>query len=190
MNIVLASKSPRRKEILENLGLDFCVYSPDCDENINISSPKKLVCALSQKKAKAVATQFNGDKTDTLFIAADTVVCIDNKILGKPENEQAAASMLRSLSSRCHKVITGITVIYNGKIKSSYEVTKVYFAKISETEITDYIKTDKAYDKAGGYAIQGTASRWISKIKGDYFNVVGLPVYKLCRLAGELDITL
>lgn len=190
MKIILASKSPRRKEILENLGLNFCICSPDCDENINISSPKKLVCALSQKKVTAVAEQYKGDKNDVLFIAADTVVCIGKEILGKPKNKESAAKMIKSLSGKCHKVITGITVIYNGKTESCYESTSVYFRKVAEHEIAEYIETDEAYDKAGGYAIQGYASRWISKIKGDYFNVVGLPVYRLCELTKKLNIIL
>lgn len=190
MKIILASQSPRRKEILENLGLDFSVCVPDCDENISITSPKRLVLALSQKKAQAVASQYKENKADTLFIAADTVVCIGNKILGKPNNEKEAAEMMQLLSRKRHRVLTGITLIYNGKIKSAVETTSVYFKELSASDIAAYVKTDEAYDKAGGYAIQGAASRWIKKIKGDYFNVVGLPVYKLCSLARELNITL
>lgn len=190
MKIILASKSPRRKEILENLGLSFCVCSPGCDENLNISSPKKLVYALSQKKAAAVAEQYRDDKKDVLFIAADTVVCIGKKILGKPKNKEAAAKMIKTLSGKRHKVITGITVIYNGKTESCFESTDVYFRKVTDREIAEYIETDEAYDKAGGYAIQGYASRWTSKIKGDYFNVVGLPVYRLCELAKKFNIIL
>lgn len=190
MKIVLCSKSPRRKEILNNLGLDFSICSPDCDENLNIASPKRLVCALSHKKAQAVVKQYKEDTKDVLFIAADTVVCIKSEILGKPKDKEDAAKMIKALSGKCHKVITGITLIYNGKTESCFESTSVYFRKISDREIDEYIETPEAYDKAGGYAIQGTASRWISRIKGDYFNVVGLPVYRLCELAKKLNITL
>ncbi len=189
MNIVLASKSPRRKEILQNLGLNFSVLSPDCDENVGILSPKKLVCQLALKKVCAVTQQYEGCE-NTLFIAADTVVCIKRDILGKPKDKQDAIKMIKTLSGKRHKVITGIAMVYNGKTVYCSESTSVYFKRVPENEILAYVETDEAYDKAGAYAIQGTASRWIKRIKGDYFNVVGLPVYKLCELAKKLDVTL
>lgn len=189
MNIVLASKSPRRKEILENIGLEFSVFSPDCDENIKEKSPKKLVCALARKKADAVKEQY-GDTKDTLFVAADTVVCIKNKILGKPKDKADAINMIKALSGKRHKVITGIALSFNGKTVCCSETTNVFFKAVLQSEIDAYVETNEAYDKAGGYAIQGTASRWIEKINGDYFNVVGLPIFRLCELAKKLDIIL
>lgn len=190
MKIILASASPRRKEILKNLGLDFEIISSDCDENIPVCSPKKLVCELSKIKARSVYNDYSGDKTDTLFIAADTIVCIKNKILGKPKDESDAAKMLGLLSGNKHSVITGVTLIYNEKTITDFEKTDVLFAKLTKAQIDDYIKSGEPNDKAGGYAVQGLASKYIKKINGDYFNVVGLPTRKLYEMAQIIGITL
>ena len=192
MKIILASRSPRRREILENLGLDFEVMVSDADEDLKESSPSRLVMALAEKKAAEVKQEYEKlhSVDDALFIAADTVVYNRGKILGKPADKDDARRMLYSLSEHRHKVITGVSLIYNGRCVSGYETTTVRFGRISPEDIEACVAGGEPLDKAGAYAIQGEASRWISGIRGDYFNVVGLPVHRLCILAGKLGIKL
>lgn len=182
--ILLASNSPRRKEILENLGLQFHVVSSEIDEILKKNvHPYKLASNLALQKAENVASN---NYTDGLIIAADTIVIHDN-VLGKPQNQQDAYEMLKKLSDDAHEVVTGVAIIdckRNKKI-TDYEVTKVYFREISDEEIYKYIATGEPMDKAGAYGIQGKASLFIKKIDGDYFNVVGLPIYKLGKLMQE-----
>ena len=178
--IILASASARRKEILTHLGLNPEIAVSHADEELDPSTPPRLYTEeLSLRKAKAVKPSF-GD--DCLIIASDTVVCAGGKILGKPASNEDAFSMLSLLSGSTHSVISGIAVLYDGKVSVTSEVTDVTFRAIPEREIYDYISTGEPFDKAGAYGIQDIASVFVEKINGDYFNVVGLPVFRLFEL--------
>lgn len=156
------------------LGLDYTAISPDVDESADPSlTAEKFVQELAKSKAMAI----NAD--DAFIVAADTVVVLDGKILGKPKDKADAKAMLESYSARSHEVITGCAVRHCGKIVTFATVTRVYFKKLTEDQINSYINTNEPYDKAGGYGIQGIAGLFVSKIDGDYNNVVGLP---LCDL--------
>ena len=179
MDIILASASPRRKELLSLLDISFKIMVSDADETIDLSLPPYFIAeSLSLKKAASVAKNVT---KHSLIIGADTIVCKDGKILGKPKDEQDAFNMLKTLSGDWHSVISGVTVLdsKSAKSESFYVETKVKFAHLSDDEINDYIKTKEPNDKAGAYGIQGKGSRFIEKIDGDYFNVVGLPIQKL-----------
>lgn len=185
--IILASKSARRKEILEHLGLCPTILVSNADENVHERlSPERFVEEVSHRKALAVQPLC---KNDELIIASDTVVCVGDKILGKPSGEKEALEMLSLLSGTTHKVISGLAVIYKGKTVLSHEITEVTFRKIDDSEALAYVRTGEPYDKAGGYGIQDRASVFTERISGDYLNVVGLPVYRLFSLLKtEYDI--
>lgn len=189
MNYILASKSPRRREILENLGVTFEVVTAETDETSAERDPRRLVELLSERKGRAVMELLAAkgrDLTDTVVISSDTVVAIDGEILGKPRDEADAKRMLSLLSGRRHEVISGVCLIGNGKIGVSHEVTEVEFDKLDAETIDGYVRATAPYDKAGAYAIQGLASAYIKGIHGCYFNVVGLPVHRLNCLYREL----
>ena len=204
MKIILASKSPRRKEILENLGIKFTIITEETDETSNVSEPSELVRELAMRKGAAVAdkiidmikTEGAFDGEDILVLSSDTVVAADGRILGKPSDLTDAKGMLRRLEGREHSVYSGIaaTLIENGRVirtASATEETVVRFSKMTEEEIDFYVNHENVLDKAGAYAIQGIASAWINGIDGDYFNVVGLPVRRLMRLLeDEFSLTL
>ncbi len=186
MKFILASKSPRRREILEALGLDFEIVTSDADESYEKgTAPSDVVMTLSAKKAAAVKAQLDEigeDISNTVIIAADTVVSAAGEILGKPRDREDAERMLMMLSGSEHSVLSGITVIYNGSSASAYEETFVRFSPMSEKEIKWYAESGEPDDKAGAYAIQGHASMWVEGIDGCYFNVVGLPTSCLRKL--------
>ncbi len=189
MNYILASQSPRRKEILETLGLTFEVVVADTDESSDVRDPYRLVEMLSERKGRAVHDRLvreGRELSDTLIIASDTVVAIDGEILGKPRDEEDARRMLRMYSGRSHEVVSGICLIRGDVCASSHEVTRVRFDEMDEETVCRYVATAKPYDKAGAYAIQGLASAYITGIEGDYFNVVGLPVHRMNRLYFEI----
>ena len=172
MKLVLASKSPRRSEILKNAGYEFAVRVADADETIpDGTKPEDAVVFLAARKAMAVPRA-----DDETVLGADTIVVLDNKILGKPKDREDAYNMLKSLSGRAHSVFTGVCIIENGKSMTFAEETQVEFLSLSDEEIYKYIDTNDCYDKAGAYGIQGYASKFIRRISGDYFNVVGLPI--------------
>ena len=183
MKIILASKSPRRREILENLGYDFEVITAQTDENSDITSPSELVMELAKRKAKAVASSH---KADEIIVACDTVVATKTQILGKPKNEEDARKMLSELSGDVHSVFSGLCVIKDEKTLVDYCKTDVYFDKLTDDDINWYIAQNEWADKAGSYGIQGKASVFIQKIDGDYFNVVGLPVNLLYKMLKEI----
>ncbi|OUN05450.1 septum formation inhibitor Maf [Flavonifractor sp. An92] len=187
MDIILASQSPRRRELLERMGLTgFQVISPDVDENLGEElPPAELVSRLSRRKAQAVAAKAG---QDALVIAADTVVALEGTILGKPADELAAFRMLSALSGARHQVYTGVTVLRGEEAYTEYEVTDVTFRELSEGEIEDYIRTGEPMDKAGAYGIQGYGALFIEGIQGDYYNVMGLPVCRLGRLLDRLGV--
>jgi len=182
ITIILASASPRRKELLTLTGLKFEVDPADYAEDMNLElSPHELARFLSLEKAKSVAGKYG----DAIIIAADTFVVMGGKILGKPHAQDEAKRMLGLLEGRTHSVITGFTILDAGmgkKLSRSVE-TRVTFRKLTEKEIDTYVKTKEPLDKAGAYAIQGLGSVLIKGIEGDYFNVIGLP---LCALAEGL----
>lgn len=182
---VLASKSPRRRELLKKIGIQAEIMRADVDESsIGDLPPEKVVTELALLKATDVAKYFRGN---TYVIGADTIVCIDGEILGKPQNIEDAKRMLRLLSGKKHNVYTGYCVAHckSGTIVSKYEKTDVYFKELSDREIDAYIKTREPMDKAGAYGIQEKGSLFVEKIEGDYFNVVGLPVCALAKLFHE-----
>ncbi len=185
--IVLASASPRRAELLRQIGLEFeIVVSGVAEENISEKKSVKLAEHLALSKAKAVAASLD----NAIVIAADTVVSVGGEQLGKPINEQDAMRMLRLLSGRSHHVMTGLAVIRkpDALTLSHVETTTVYMRDISDEEILWYIKSSNVYDKAGGYGIQGRAAVFVDKLEGCYFNVVGLPLSALWQLLGSFGI--
>lgn len=176
--IVLASNSPRRREILESLGVDFKIIGSRVEEKLDKDlPPPDLAKHFAYIKARDVANRLRGS---FIVIGADTIVK-HNEILGKPKNKEEAYRMLRLLSGKAHQVITGLAIIdsLTGKEYIDYETTRVYFKDLKDEEIEKYIEAGEYIDKAGAYGIQGKASLFIEKIEGDYFNVVGLPVYRL-----------
>lgn len=181
MAIILASQSPRRRELLMQMGLtEFEVCPAQGEEKMDETlSPRQLVEQLSLQKAQEIV-QRRGE--EHLVIAADTIVSIDGRVLGKPQNEQMAREMLQCLSGREHTVYTGITVCRNGLITTQSEKTKVRFYELSAKEIDQYIATGEPMDKAGSYGIQNYGALFVAGIEGDYFNVVGLPIGRLHRI--------
>lgn len=172
MKLVLASKSPRRSEILKNAGIDFTVRVADADETIPEGTPpEEAVVFLATRKAMAVERA-----EDETVLGADTVVVLDNKILGKPKDKNEAFNMIKSLSGRVHSVFTGVCIVEKGRSITFAEETEVEFLPLTDNEINAYIDTSEPYDKAGAYGIQGIASKFVRRINGDYFNVVGLPI--------------
>lgn len=176
MQTILASASPRRKELLSLLINDFNVLTSDIDESTEKSLPHEIVKDLAQKKALAVKKLA---KDDDLIISADTLVFLNKQRLGKPRDVSDAKYMLSALSNKTHSVYTGFCLIFNDKILTDFERTDVTFNPLTDEEIDAYIATLEPMDKAGAYGIQGYASRFIKKIDGCYFNVVGLPISKL-----------
>lgn len=183
--IILASASPRRRELLAQIGIPFEVLTSDADESIGNVEPEKACRELAKRKAKAVLEHLKacgrGDE-DLLIIGADTIVVQDKEILGKPADPADAARMLRLLSGREHEVLTGVYVIDTAGGSFAFsEKTDVYVADLTEADIAFYLSTGEPFDKAGSYGIQGMFARYIEKIDGDYNNVVGLPVGRLWR---------
>ena len=184
MRYILASASPRRREILGNLGLDFTVLAADADETCDITDPGERVEFISLKKClaardKLVSEGMDPTDAETVIIASDTLVTLDGEFLGKPRDEADAIRMMELLEGRTHTVASGIAVWHKGRTVTAHELTGVTFAPMNPAEILAYIATGESFGKAGGYAIQGHAARYITGIQGDYFNVVGLPVRRL-----------
>ena len=185
--LILASKSPRRRELLEQAGLTFAVVPSSVDENgVNISEPEKLVRTLAEAKARDVAAVYPG----SWVIGADTIVLIHGKILGKPDSMETARKMIQQLNGQAHDVLTGYAIFCEAANTciSGVEKTKVHFRHLSQQEIEWYIQTDEPYDKAGGYAIQGLGSFLVKRICGSYTNVVGLPVCEVLERLYEKGV--
>ena len=188
MNIILASASPRRRELLERMGLPLTVRTADHDETMDLSAdPEAEVRRVSELKARAVERLCG---KDDLIIAADTIVVCQGKILGKPADEEEAYRMLRLLSGREHRVITGLCVLKDGISHCHSEVTHLRFVELTDQQIRAYIATGEPMDKAGAYGIQGKASIFVPGIRGDYYNVMGLPVCALAQILEKCGITL
>lgn len=191
-HIILASGSPRRKELLEQVRIPFEIRVSSCEETITKSSPEEIVMELSSQKASDISLSLKEEeKEDCIIIGADTIVAWNKQILGKPSDEQEAFFMLSMLSGNTHQVYTGVTLIQwkNGlkRMHSFYEKTDVFFYPISNSQIKAYIATGEPMDKAGAYGIQGLAAAFIQKIDGDYYNVVGLPLARLIREMDDLE---
>ena len=175
MQLILASASPRRKELLSLFGIPFVVKAADIDETMDPGKPAaKEVARVSKLKALAIDRQ-----SEDVVVAADTIVVCDNQVLGKPKTRDQAISMLNLLSGRDHQVMTGCTVLKGNEMETFTEITDLHFLKLSRQEIIKYVESGEPMDKAGAYGIQGGAALFCEKLSGDYYNVVGLPV---CRL--------
>lgn len=186
MKIVLASQSPRRRELLGKMGLEFTTKSPEIDEDaFQGLEAQDLVQTLSREKARWIAGQLS---PDTIVIGADTVVVRDGAILGKPGDRDEARAMLASLSGRDHQVCTGVTVCQGDKVVTQVEVTQVTFRPLTDREIRQYVATGEPMDKAGAYGIQGLGGLLVEGIRGDYSNVVGLPVCRLGRILLDFGV--
>ena len=182
--IILASASPRRKEILESMGVKINIITADIDENSEKDSFDKIAMEIAEKKCRAVSQKIKGvsDIESLPIISADTVVFCDGEIMGKPKDRADAYRMIKKLSGHAHSVCTGICVGVGDRFECSASITKVFVDELSEAQIEAYIDSGEPFDKAGAYGIQGLFSKHIQKIDGCYFNVVGLPINELARL--------
>ena len=184
MNLILASQSPRRRELLGLTGLDFIVRVADIDERMDPEkAPFDEVARVSRLKAEAVAR-----KPDDVVIAADTIVVCGDEVLGKPRNEADAFRILSLLSGRHHEVMTGMTVLRGDEAITHTEVTRIHFRSLSDGEIRAYIASGEPMDKAGAYGIQGGAALFADQMEGDYYNVMGLPVCRLAMILRSLGL--
>lgn len=183
--LILASKSPRRKELLKQIDIPFVVVVSDAEEvSGNSWTPAALVVENAKRKARAVAEKY----PDSPVLGADTVVSSEGKIFGKPKDKDEARKMLTVLSGKMHEVTTGLALINRNEIRTTNVTTKVFFDTMTKADIDAYIATDEPMDKAGAYAIQGKAARFIEKIEGSYSNVVGLPLNALIQLGKGLNL--
>ena len=190
MRIILASKSPRRVDILRQVGVNFEVMPANIDESVNSSlSPERAVVEISKRKAKSIAEMVKDE--NAFIISADTVVSVDGEIIGKPKDTEDAKSILHKLSARTHYVFTGFTICTHGKMYSESVKTEVDFRHLTDDEIELYVDSHEPDDKAGAYAIQERGAVFVKEIRGDYYNVIGLPICRLCEAAkSEFDIIL
>jgi len=178
MRIILASASPRRQELLKELDLEFEIKAADIDESINTNNDlEEEIKKLAYRKAKHIYDSC----PDALVIGADTIVTVDKQILGKPKDEEDAYHMLKTIQGRSHQVITGVALISKDKEDCFFSTSKVYMNEMDDEEIWNYIKTKEPLDKAGAYAIQGKAAKFISSIEGDYYAIMGLPIAEIYR---------
>lgn len=176
--VILASESPRRRELLSSLGINYTTSSSGIEEVFDTSIPlEEALKRVAYQKAEAVAKQYPND----VVLGADTIVVVDDQILGKPENDDEARKMLRMLSGREHRVLTGTAILYQNESETYVEETKVTFYELEEEMIDWYIATKEPKDKAGAYGIQGKGSILVKRIEGDYYNVVGLPLASTYR---------
>lgn len=188
MEIVLASKSPRRKELLSRMGLEFTVHTANIDEAMDpFRHPIDEVARVSLLKAKAVQPLH---KPEDVIISADTIVVCDSLVMGKPHSESEAFSMLRRLSGRDHQVITGLTVLRGADCENVTVTTTLRLRNLSDEEIRAYIATGEPMDKAGGYGIQGLAAMFVVGLDGDYYNVMGLPICTLTLILRKFGVKL
>ena len=190
-HLILASASPRRKQLLSQLGLPFTVQASDTDETISeFLRPAPLVETLAQRKAQSIANRIMNTDGDSIVIGADTVVVLDGNILGKPQDNQDSKRMLTALQGREHQVYSGIALIdsESGQVLAKHRMTTVNMKQLSDRQIANYIATKEPADKAGAYAIQGIGATLIESIDGDYFNVVGLSLSLLSDMLSEMGV--
>lgn len=185
MEIVLASASPRRQELLRQVGVSFTVITSGVDEQMDPRlSPGELVEQLALSKAEDVARRH----PDRVVLGADTVVVLGNQVLGKPRDRAGAISMLERLSGREHQVYTGVAVVGQGRRRVEHEVTDVRFRALTRSEVERYVDSGEPIDKAGAYAVQGLGAVLVSGVSGDYFSVVGLPICRTVRILSEFGV--
>ena len=187
--LILASASPRRRELLNSLGLRFEVVTPAFDEDsLDTTDPARLVRGLALGKAESIA----GGRPESIVVGADTIVVLDGEILGKPKDPEHAAEMLSRLSARTHQVLTGIAVVAKdaGRLDVEHEETDVTFGRLTSEQIRRYVATGEPLDKAGAYGIQAVGATLVREISGCYFNVVGLPLFRLARILGKHGISI
>jgi septum formation protein len=181
--LVLASASPRRRELLALAGFSFEVRPAEIDESVAPGEePVGYVTRLAREKAQAVLAALGADNAGVVVLGADTTVIVDGAILGKPVDVEDAKRMLRLLAGRMHRVATGVAVVTARSVEATAEMTTVEFLPMSEEEIAGYVATGEPMDKAGAYGIQGRAARWIPRVEGCYYNVMGLPVARVARM--------
>lgn len=187
---ILASQSPRRRELLAQIGVkDFDILIPDVDESFDPTlSPQEIVSSICRRKAEAA--QRMAEDEQAILLAADTMVFLDGLRLGKPRDTEEAAHMLRALSGRTHEVCTGVTIAQGKKRRTCVESTDVTFRPVTEQEIAAYIASGDPMDKAGSYGVQGKAALFIRGIRGDYFNVMGLPLHLVGQMLMEFQVDL
>ena len=200
--IVLASGSPRRKQILEQIGVEFEIWPSKKDEVISKTIPEEVCVELSEQKALDVASQIKTyseehpeltTPQDILVIGADTIVAVPNEILGKPKDEADAKRMLHMMSGSVHHVLTGVCFVFiskDGRVgkTSFFEKTEVHFCQMDDDEIDAYVASGEPMDKAGAYGIQGSFAKYVEKINGDYYNVMGMPISRICQELKTLGI--
>lgn len=192
--IILASASPRRRELLAQVGITPEVFPSQVDEVVTSTQPDHVVMELSAQKAEDVAARYRDRATmtgpDLVIIGSDTVVAVDGMVLGKPQDEQDAVRMIRMLQGRTHQVYTGVTMIFgrSGECLTFAEKTDVHVYPMTEEQVLRYVETGEPMDKAGGYAIQGYFAKYIKGIEGDYYNVVGLPIGRVCQELAQRGI--
>ncbi|MBE3596782.1 MAG: septum formation protein Maf [Hydrogenibacillus sp.] len=185
--IVLASQSPRRAALLQMIGLPFAALPSEVSETLD---PAESAEANAVRLARAKGDKIRALRPEALVLAFDTIVECEGRLFGKPENDEAAVEMLRMLSGTTHRVVSGLYAAYGTRTETAYEVTRVTFDPLSDDLIRAYVRTGEPLDKSGAYAVQGRAALFASRLEGDYYNVVGLPLYALCRLLLRLDIDL
>lgn len=182
--LILASASPRRKELLQELGLTFDVVCSECDEFFDTGIPvEEAIKKIAYTKAKAIFDKHQ----EAIVIGADTMVYYQGNALGKPNNQEEAIAMLRLLSGNTHEVISGVAILSKDKVELFHEVTEVKFYELDNEFISWYISSGESYDKAGAYGIQGKGKLLVESIKGDYFNIVGLPIAKVYRYLKKIN---
>ena len=188
MAIILASKSPRRQELMRLLGLEFTIHTADVDETMDKTlPPEREVARVGGLKAAKIAETA---APEDIVVAADTIVVVDGAVLGKPHDEEEAFHMLKTLSGRGHEVMTGLNVWHEGKLRQEVVRTRVHFRPMTDAEIRAYIATGEPMDKAGAYAIQGLAAMFVIGLDGDYYNVMGLPVCPLAMILRKFGVKL
>ena len=185
MRWILASRSPRRKEILENIGLSFTIQTNSTEEISTKKTPEQICEEIACIKSEGIIT-----KVDEIAISADTIVVLDDEVLGKPGNIEQAEVFLRRLSGRSHQVMTAVALRTSDRLVSSYASTKVFFRELDEKDIDFYLKSKEWTDKAGGYGIQGNAGLFVDRIEGCYFNVVGFPLSLFYSLTERIGVDL
>ncbi|HEX37758.1 MAG TPA: septum formation protein Maf [Candidatus Cloacimonetes bacterium] len=178
--IILASRSPRRAFLLKQVGLKFTQIPSHIEEHLNHMKPEAFVLHYAQRKAEEIKKYH----PNAFIVGADTIVVLNNNIIGKPKNEKDAFLILHKLSEQCHEVFTGVAILFKDQVITDFSKTKVYFNPLSDVDIREYVKTGEPMDKAGAYGIQGYGSQFIEKIEGCYFNVMGFPIplfYDMCK---------
>ena len=185
--IYLASRSPRRRELLQQMAVDFAIISADIDESVQPDeTPEVYVQRIAREKAQAGLSSLNGLETRPV-LAADTAVIVGGQIFGKPVNDGDARRMLKQLSTKTHQVMTAVALAFNGDIKQALSVSEVRFASLSEADIDWYLATGEGQDKAGSYAVQGLGALFIEEIRGSYSGIMGLPVWETGQLLKQME---